>query len=348
MHLFQKKIILFISGILFLLISQIYPIKPKTAVEYLDQLSTHSDKLIKSTWDYIRVASHRKGIFQSEAKRRKLIATLKKAIRDANKLPGYENDNFLKDALLENLNTQLIILEGDYGKLVDMEKIAEESYDQMEAFIKAKELATEKLNTAADKFIEKVKEFAKKNNIILTIEKNEMVQKIEISKEVYNYYNDIFLIFFKINKQEFYLIQAQNKADVNELEQNRTALIKLCNEALKKLKSKKPYKNDKSLLDVTKKVAIFYKKEAEEKFPFIIDFYMKRENFAKIQESFKKKKKSDHTQEDIDKYNEEVNIINDMINKYNKINGELNTERIDVTQEWNETGSSFIDKNVPQ
>jgi len=128
---------------------------------------------------------------------------------------------------LTYLNTLLSLLNEDYAKIVNMEEISEQSYDAMEAYLLAKKKASEKMDEAADLFNEKEKEYAKNNNINLILKETEIGIKLKKSAEVTDYYNKIYLIFFKSYKQEMYLLAGVEKNDINAIEQNRTTLINL-------------------------------------------------------------------------------------------------------------------------
>ena len=71
---------------------------------------------------------------------------------------------------------------------------------------------------------------------------------IQKASGVFKFYNRIYLVFFKPYKQEFYLIDAQGKGDINAMKQNQESLAKLSKEAKEKLKAITPYRGNKTLV----------------------------------------------------------------------------------------------------
>src|ERR1041385_6886888 len=119
------------------------------------------------------------------------------------------------------------------SKIVDMEDVAEQSYDLMEAYLLAKERDGDKLDEAYKKVANQQKLFAEKNNIKLIESTSKLSQKIEEAGKVSTYYNQVYLIFFKSYKDDFYLTEALNKSDVNAIEQAKNSMDKNATEGMK-------------------------------------------------------------------------------------------------------------------
>jgi hypothetical protein len=228
-----------------------------------------------------------------------------------------------------------------------MEEISEQSYDSMEAYLLAKEKASEKLDQASQNLNNAIEEFAKNNNVKLIFQQSDNVKNLEIANSVWTYYNKIYLIFFKSNKQEFYLIDSMNKANINDLEQNRLTLIKNSEEGLVKLKNLEIFKNDETVKNNCENALNFYKDEAGEKFLIITDFFMKKDLYDKVKKAYDLKNKNDITKDDVDQINSTAKDYNNSVANFNKINKELNIERQKITVSWNNTSKLFIDKFIP-
>jgi hypothetical protein len=313
----------------------------------LDELSKKAQEITFASWEFVKTSSHSKNPQAVERTRKQMIKTVKKALEDAKRMTVCTEDKSLYNSYIEMLNSLYHILNQDYAKLVDMEAVAEESYDAMEAYILAKKRALEKLNKESDIFLKKLQEYAKKNNINLIMQETEISKKLKKSAQVIEYYDKIYLIFFKSFKQEAYLINSVNKENINEIEQNRAALLKYTNEGLRKLKSIKSFDNDSSLRNSCEKALLFYKTEAAEKAPVYADYYLKLESFLKVKKAFELKKQSDLTQQDVDNYNKKVNEVNKARDDFNRINNELNRERQKMLDAWHKTIEAFIDKHIP-
>ncbi|MBK6634749.1 MAG: hypothetical protein IPG38_10895 [Chitinophagaceae bacterium] len=132
------------------------------------------------------------------------------------------------------------MLNEDYSTLINMEEIAEQSYDDMEAYMMAQEMVDKKLDEGNDKMKLATETFAAKNNITLTKESSVLADKMKQVGETNKYYNAIYLIFFKAYKQEGYMMEAVSKNNITGIEQNKNALLKYAQEGLEKLKSQNP------------------------------------------------------------------------------------------------------------
>ncbi|MBN2547360.1 MAG: hypothetical protein JXB50_16270 [Spirochaetes bacterium] len=344
----MKKILLL--QILFLFLTEAFALSQSAdnPVAYLESISKIGDSITNDMWSYVKAAAHNKFVFQVENKRRQLLKTIKNGLIQMNKISDYNGDSSYKGAVIKYLESLYAILNEDYAKLVDMEQISEQSYDKMEAYLLAKQKSQDKIEEIVEILNKSLEVFAKKNNITLIVKKSDIIKNLEKSSEVIQYFNKIYLIFFKSNKQELYLITAQNKSNLNEIEQNRVNLIKYCDEGLLNLKKIKPYENDSSLLIEAEKALTFYKKEASEKFLLITDYFIKQDNFNKISKAFQKKRSSETTEEEVEQYNKKVDDYNKEVNAYNKVNNELNMDRAKIVQSWNKTSSVFIDNHVPK
>jgi hypothetical protein len=239
------------------------------------------------------------------------------------------------------------VLNDDYSTIINLEEIAEQSYDMMEAYITAQEKANEKLDEAGKMLNNQSKAFAEKHNVKLIETSDKLSIKLEKANKAFKYYNTLYLVFFKCYKQEAYFMDAMQKGDINSMEQNKDALFTLTTEGQNSLVSIKDFNGDLSLKTACKNFLIFYQTEAKDKIPKIIDFFMKQENFEKIKKSFEANKDS-RTKEDIDAYNKTVADYNKSGNTFNAVTEELNTRRINQINSWNTIIQSFFDRHVPK
>lgn len=320
----------------------------KTALEYMDHISATIEPISKDLWSYTSAASHGKGAKKVENRRKELIQSIKNSKSIIEKMPPFEGDASLRDSVIANLELYHHVMNEDFEKILDMEEIAEQSFDLMEAYLKAKELAQEKLRESSERLSQQYKSFGIAHYINIIENTSKLEQKIKIAEEVYKYYNKAYLIFFKVYKQEGYLIDAFSKTDINAMQQNRNALLTLAKEASEKAKDLGTYKGDASILNTLKQLIQFYMKEAEQKAPEMIDFYIKKKEWDDIKTTLDNKPKNQRTQQDVDQYNKMVNDYNSGVNKYNKNNQELNDTRSKLLDNWNKINDQFLDKHVPK
>ncbi len=320
-----------------------------SAGEYMDYFSVEYVQIQQDMWDYARSVSHGRSARKVEKRRAELIQTVENAYRKAKSAKPFNNDSRYKDSVTHYFELTGIVLREDYGKIVDLEEVAEQSYDLMEAYMLARELASDKLNEAGKMVNREHRSFAEANNItIIEGEDTELDKKMEITNKVYDHYNAVYLVFFKSFKQELYLLDAIQKNDVSAIEQNRNALLETLKEGEKKLATIEKYANDPAMVNATNELFAFYKDEANEGVKYSLNYLEKTENFNKIKTVFDAKKQKDRTQADVDEYNGAVNEMNLAVNEVNAASEANNKRRSSLIDNWNREAEKFTSRHVPK
>ena len=317
-------------------------------VDYLNQLSNPSDKLLIDSWEYMSTSAHSKNPKAVEDKRKALVKSITDYLGMVKTAKPYKGDDAYRQSVLKYLSILLPVFNQDYEKIVDMKEVSEQSYDLFEAYILAQKKANDKLEESSKILLDAEKTFAAKYKIILTVSESDLNKKIKQGSDAIDYYNKIHLILFKPLKQEAYLLAAHEAGDIGKIEQNRKTLLRDSIEGMKLLSSEKKYDGDDSLISICKKALQFYKVEAEEKTPLIVDYMMKNDSFTKIKKAYEAKSDAEKTQEAVDQFNARVNEVNLAVNKSNKAIEEMNSERSGIIDEWNNAMAEFMDKHVPQ
>lgn len=312
--------------------------------QYMEQIGKVENALSHKYLSYMSAASHKRNIKKIEKKRDDLVNSINEARMKIYDLPSYNGDKTIRDSAVNYLKIVYSIFNEDYAKLVNMEEIAEQSYDHMEAYLLMQQKAGERLKEAANSYADAQKLFAANNNVKLINTKSELDEKLEMVGKVQDYYNDLYLIFFKAYKQEFFFLEALKIKNTNAMEQNRNALLKYSEEGLAKLKELKGFNSDRTVETACRKMLDFYKEEGEKHFPMMSDFLMKSENFDKIKSSFETSSKS---REDVDKYNKAVADINKGADQYNRVNNQLNLQRTEMLNNYENTVNGFMDTHMP-
>lgn len=320
----------------------------QSAVEYMESLTSGYSQMHSDMWDYTRSVSHGKSARKVEKRRMELITSAKEALRNAKSAKAFAGSTELRDSVVSYFNTINLVLNQDYAQLVDMEEVAEQSYDLMEAYIMMREMAGDKQEAASKMIGEEQSKFALANNINLIQTSSDLDKKMAVAGKVYDHYNSVYLAFFKSNKQELYLMDAISKQDVNAIEQNRNALLSNVKEGYEKLDTITLYSDDKRMVEATKKVFAFYQIEAEKGMEVVLDYFLKSENFQKVKASFDAIKEKSRTQQDVDAFNNAVNEMNAAVVTYNKQNDEYNSKRSKLIEEWNKAAESFTSQHVPK
>jgi len=314
---------------------------------YMDFIGKAEEDLAKKYISYMSAASHGGRLKKVEKRRNDLVNSIYETRIQISHMPAFQGDKTLKDASVDYLKILYSVFNEDYGKIVDMEEIAEQSYDAMEAYILVQEKANEKLNSAHAKRTSVGDEFAKKHNVTIVSQQSVLSEKLAAADTVGNYYHRVYLVFFKSFSQEMYLIKAIDSKNINSIEQSKNALAKFSEEGLQKLKEMKSFAGDGSLVVNCRQFLEFWKDEANTKVPIITDYLLKGENFQAVKKAFDSKSASKRTQKDIDDYNKAVNEMNNGVNKYNATNNSLNNSRNKLLNAWNKSVEDFMDLHMP-
>lgn len=318
-----------------------------TPVAYMNNINNANKALSVKYLGYISLSSHGKNMKKIEKRRVDLLEFIYETRVKIYDMPSYNGDKALRDSAVSYLKILYSVFNEDYSKLVNMEEIAEQSYDAMEAYLLAQEKAGEKLNLAYNAYGAAYEEFAKKNNVTLIDKESELEMKLATANKVSEYYHQVYLIFFKCYKQEMYLVDALQTNNLNALEQNRSALISVCEEGLNKLKELKGYSSDRSLEATCRNVLNFLKEEAEKKIPVMSEYVLIKENVEMMGKSIEAKSPSERTKKEIDEYNNAVAKLNKSATAYNNTNQELNTKRKDIINDYNASVQSFMGTHMP-
>ncbi len=321
----------------------------QTPVAYMDFFTNREEELSKKYLSYMGEVAHGNRARKLEKRRQELIAQIRQSLNEANRARPYKGDATLRDVYKSYWDILLKVFNEDYHKIVNMEEIAEQSYDHMEAYLLAQEKAGEVLNVEQDKIEPVFRDFAARNNIrLIDNVDSKMEKRLRQVGLVNNYYHQIFLIFFKSWKQEAYVMDALNKKDINAIEQNRNTLIRFAEEGLSKLDTIKAFKGDGSLAMACRKVLEFHKTEGEKQLPGLNDYLLRNDEFEKIKKAFDAKPAAKRTQADIDVYNKGVNELNTALNASNKLLTGMNTGREKVIDHWEVTRKRFMESHIPK
>lgn len=317
----------------------------QNAVEYMNSVSSEFKSIQSATWDYTKSVAKNKSARKVEKNRQDLVKTISASIEKVKKVGAFKGETYYRDSILSFLVLNKAVVAQDYEKIMNLEEIAEQSYDLMDAYITAQDQASDKLSQAGDMVDEIERRFAKENDITLIESTDKIGLKLKKAGEVYDYYNPVYLIFFKAFKQEAYLLDALNKGDVSGMEQNKSSLSTIAQEGMEKLQAIASFSNDASLKNAALEMMRFYAEEADKHFQTLIDFQATKEAFEKAKATIDSKK-GKQTQEDVDTYNQLVKEYNLKIAEFNSTNNDLNNRRTKLLNTWNNTAANFTNKHA--
>jgi hypothetical protein len=318
-------------------------------VEYLNFIGTEQENISQSMWKYTSAVAHSKSARKIDNTRKDLIKIIQNASKKIAGLKnGYKSDLEYRDQVIAYLNISEKNIKEEYDKIINMQEVADQSYDYMEAYIMTRDLINKKIEEENTKVVNAQKAFAKKYNITLTENNTELGKKIEISNEVFKYHTQMYLLFFKANITDLYLSNAIEKKDLGAIQQNANTLDLYATEGIEKLKEIKPFRNDNTLVLATLKSLEYYKKQVKNYVPTITSFYLLKEKLDKAKTTLESKSEKDRTKEEIDNFNAMINQFNKEVKNYNQ-SSQLNfKEKSEAVNLWNQTGERFISNNIPQ
>ena len=317
------------------------------AVEHMTALSQREELLSQNYMSYMSAVAHGGRARKMEKRRSELIATIHGSVQEADKLKPFEGDASLRDAYKDYWTVLLSVFMEEYHKIVDMEEVAEQSYDAMESYLLIQEKAGEKLDDAYGKVALAYKVFAAQHKVKLVEgEQSKLSRKLDQAGRVNKYYNQLYLIYFKSTVQEGTMVAALNNNDINAIEQGRSSLTRYAGEGLTRLDTTRAFQGDGSMVAICRKVLTFQQSEAA-RFSAVTNFLIRNEEFTRIKKTFDNKAAAKRTQADVDQYNTAVKDLNLAVNEYNKVNDQLNKERTRMHEQWDSTGKRFFDSHVP-
>ena len=316
-------------------------------VAYMQAIDNAYREMNEKNMAYMSAAGHGRRARKIEKLRIQTLQTIENTRNKLIDLPLYKGDNSYRKSSIDYAQFCYNIFNEDYKKIVNLEDIAEQSVDEMQAYLLLQEETNKKYKEATAIINQAEKDFAKKYNINLVEHKDELGDKLEVATKLTHYANQVYILFFKCNWEENQLTQALNNKKITQAEQARNALITYANEGLQLLNSDslKDFQMDPALAQQCRIALTFYKKVGEKDVPKMLDYFLKRENFDKIKNSMDTK--SNRTQQDVDTYNAAVREMNKGVDEFNQINQNLNSQKNQLVNNWEVTEKSFIDAHMP-
>ncbi len=121
----------------------------ENAGDYMTQISAAQMEMDQKYMAYVSAAAHSRRARKVEKLRGQALESIDDAKSKTMGLPKYKGDNSLRQASIDYILFCYRIFNDDYSKIVNMEEIAEQSVDQMQAFLLLEEKTTEKLEEAS-------------------------------------------------------------------------------------------------------------------------------------------------------------------------------------------------------
>ncbi len=315
--------------------------------DYMTAIYNAQQEMDQTYMSYMSAAAHSGRAKKIEKMREQTLQSIENCRYKVIDLPYYKKDNSLRQSSIDYIQLCYKVFNEDYAHIVNMEEIAEQSFDEMEAYLLMKEKTNQKINEASEKMNRAADSFAARYNVKVIASKSELEGKLETASKLNHYHNQVYLLFFKCYWQDGKLRDALATKKVTDIEQARNALITYAAEGLSTLDTLKVFEGDPLLAATCRKSLNFYKKMGETDAKALTDFFIASENFEKMKKTLDAKPENTRTKEDIAAYNKSVAEFNAAVNKFNEVGEKISKGRNQVINEWNENEKTFLDTHMP-
>lgn len=316
------------------------------AGDYLTAIANAQVEMNARYMQYMSTTAHLLKEKNSENLRRQVLQSITNSQQQTTALPTFAGNNNLRQSSIDYIQFVYNIFNNDFGQIINMKEIEEQTYNDMQKTILIQEKAGEKLVEASLAMTNATIDFAKRYNVDFTSQRDKLTEKLAIAARLNKYQNDIFLLFFKCNWQDDQINKAIEAKKVNEIEQGRAALLQYSVEGLKALEGMKNFESDPTLKYSCSETLKFYKLIAENDIPKLTDFFIAEENFNKIKKDFEASSK--HSKTEVFNYNAEVKNYNAAATRYNQVNNFIMSNRRLVLHNWDATEKIFTDNHMPK
>jgi hypothetical protein len=320
----------------------------KLANEAIDYSQNFTDPILnlkQANYSYLQAVTRIRRARTVEKKRQELLAGIQTNKEKFKMVGTFYKDSTLRSELIRYLDLVYIVLKEDFDKILDMEDIKAQAYDEDEAHQLAVDMAFEKL-TKCHEFLTKTEDqFFEKYKVPVNKEKDELTLKIEKANRALSYYDTIYRIFLKVNRENAYAKQTIDRKDIASLEQHAMTLVSLSEAGLEKLKQKMGLDGDNELILAAIKLLEYYKHEGLETCPANVEFLMKGDNFLQANKKYNSIREDDRTQEDINRYNDAVKLYNKAAKEINKLNSASFKMDKELIEFWNKQMDLFFERH---
>lgn len=317
-------------------------------VEYLELLNTDQRQISERLMRYISATVHGRSEAAVQRKREQLVKTIGKVRDNVASAPDFQGDATLKDAMLEYFTLNYSVMNEDYSDIIDMKQVAEESYDAMEAYFKAQDMAAEKVNVAQVNVEQAITAFTTEYNIKLVKSEDQLSKMLEQANAVADYHNQLYLIVFKAHLGRKTFLESVQTSDIDAIEAARITLVEATDEGLEKLKDVPMFRGDGSLIAAAERRLQLYKEEANAMGFTAIELIKQSKNVEKLSEALSDKKPAKRTKEEVEAYNKAADEANNTVAEFNSLSNKYNQLGQLDHQFWQQTVEQFRRNHVPK
>lgn len=314
---------------------------------YMTAIANAENAMNKAYLAYMSSVAHSGRAKKVEKKRQQTLKSIQDCRMQIANMPYFKGDNSLRKSNMDYVEMCYRVFDEDYGHIVNMENLIEQTFDEMQLYILLVEKTNDKLQEAIDRVDSAGNEFARKYQVTIINGNDNTSRDLATASEVMHYRYQLFLLFYKCNWQDEQITKAINEKKLTGFEEARNALDTYAGEGLLALDSLNSFHGDQYFAQTCKQALLFYQKLAESYLPKFSDFFLNEENFKKLQKTVSAKPRNSLTKQEVDNYNKAVNSYNAGINEFNRLNSLINTQRKQYIDNWNDAEMRFLDRHIP-
>lgn len=263
------------------------------AADYHNFITEEQNKLLRKIMDYNLFITYHSNLTEINQKRMDILDQVNFSIERLKALESFKGDSKLKESSIEVYLLYKQCYDIEFNEVNNLRNLRENSFEDMERYNKALELAEEKLKTAGDKFYKAQTEFSKKHAI--TIKTSDVQNQLEDQWKLNKHIRLVYLEFFRVFKSDDLFMSAMNNQDVEGMEKRRIEIIKNAEISLSSLKNIASFKKDTSFLSLTSSLIEYHKNLAENDYVKLVKIIAKGDTM---------------TNQDIDEFNEIATRVN--------------------------------------
>lgn len=305
----------------------------------------HAEHLLDA---YARNVLPEFGIARSEVMREQSIRELDSLRLRCEDLGPFKRNHQFNDSIQIILELTSEGLKKNSTDLLLLESYAHKSIEEMEAYIRAKEMMAHQLVRTLKLFIQLQADFSKQYELNIDLsEPNLRLKKINDWISIYTYYHNFYLLFFDGNVKENYIITAIVTHNIKLLESRNHLLMTAAKKSLDALSALGDHKGDLSLKKACEQVVRFYLYEANEEFPSMIAHLELAKEFTDFEKHYLSLDSASRKKEEIESYQRLKSIFEKSKANYALTIERTNLFRTDRLTVWQDAVADLFARYLP-
>src|SRR5438552_18975090 len=134
MYCMRRMKILFAFVMVGFFLSKTHAQGYENAGDYMDYIGKQNANLSAIYLSYVSAVAHGKSARKVEKRRQEVLNAINDTRFNIQGMSPWKGDKSYRDSTVAYIKLLNIVFNEDYGKIVNMEEIAEQSYDAMEAY----------------------------------------------------------------------------------------------------------------------------------------------------------------------------------------------------------------------